>query len=240
VTLERSEVPFGARRIEYEIRRSRRIKSVAIAVDPRAGVVVTAPNGVAVERLDRIVRQKAAWIVVKQKRNSELPPPPTKEFVSGETFTYLGRQYRLKVHRVDAEEVEVGLHRGWFVATVPRKATAQQIRAGLVAWFRWHAAERLPDRARHWAKKLGRPAPQLLIREPQKRWGSCDEGGRLRFNWRIIQAPMGLVDYVVAHELTHLLHKNHDAAFWARLGKILPDYEERREALRGFGAGAEW
>ncbi|MCK9462380.1 MAG: M48 family metallopeptidase [Proteobacteria bacterium] len=70
--------------------------------------------------------------------------------------------------------------------------------------------------------------------------GGSTGSRRLRFNWCIVQAPMRLVDYVVAHELVHLAHKNHDAKFWALLGQVMPDYEERRAALRGFGAGVEW
>ncbi|MDD5308617.1 MAG: SprT family zinc-dependent metalloprotease [Deltaproteobacteria bacterium] len=236
MSLERSEVRFGSTAIRYRIRRSRRVKTVAVTVDPREGVQLTAPEGVAVDRLDGIVRRKARWIISKLRLNSELPPSP-REFVSGETFTYLGRQYRLKVHRVAGPEVAVSLRQGWFVV---EGAGADRIRAALVVWYRRHAASRLPERVAFWARKIGVPAPEVLIREQDKRWGSCDSQGRVRFNWRIVQAPMRLVDYVVAHELTHLVHRSHTAAFWTLLGKVMPDYEERRRVLGEFGRGVEW
>jgi hypothetical protein len=91
-----------------------------------------------------------------------------------------------------------------------------------------------------WSKKLGTVPPAVLIRDQRRRWASCDPMGKLRFNWRIIQAPMRLVEYVVAHELVHLTHRQHTAEFWAVLGKVIPDYEARREALRGIGASLQW
>lgn len=115
-----------------------------------------------------------------------------------------------------------------------------RVRPLVVQWYREHASARLPECVALWSGKVGVTAPEVLVREQQKRWGSCDAKGHLRFNWRIIQAPMRLVDYVVAHELVHLLHPNHDTAFWATLGKAMPDYEDRRQALREFGAGVEW
>lgn len=241
---ERSEVRFGTTRIGYGIHRSRRIKTVAVTVDPRHGVILTAPQGVAVERLDRIVRRKARWIVSKLHRNSELPLPPVKEFVSGESFAYLGRQYRLKVKPIVNAAESVILQRGWLVVETPQSLSddprADRVRVGLVGWFRNHASARLPERTKLWAGKIGVHAPDVLIREQEKRWGSCDPKGRVRFNWRIIQAPMRLVDYVVAHELVHLVHRNHTSGFWTLLGKVMPDYEARRRALREFGRGAEW
>ena len=125
------------------------------------------------------------------------------------------------------------------MVTVPL-GSAAAVRKAVVAWYRHHAAPRLPERAAIWAKKMGVPVPLVLIRDQRRRWASCDPKGNLRFNWRLIQAPMRLVDYVVAHELVHLAHRKHTAAFWAALGRAMPDYEARRGALRGLGARLEW
>ena len=77
--------------------------------------------------------------------------------------------------------------------------------------------------------RTGVDAPKLVVKDQQKRWGSCDQAGTIRLNWKIIQAPMRLVDYVVAHELVHLIHTDHTKAFWARLGRAMPDYDRRKE-----------
>ncbi len=197
------------------------------------------------ERLDRVVHAKARWIVEKLWKKRDLPPTQrSREFVSGETFLYLGRQYRLRVERRTEGADTVWLRGGWLVVPVPEaleaSARPEHVRGMLVSWYKEHAAHKLPERAAVWAEKLGVPAPEVFIREPKKRWGSCDAKGALRLNWRVIQAPMRLVDDVVAHELCHLQHPDHTASFWATLGWVMADYDARRDALRELGSRLTW
>jgi len=233
---ERSQVRFGLTAIPYQVHRSRRRATVSIAIDPAAGVLVTAPETTSIERLDQVVHRKARWIVQHLDRQPK-DSAYAREFVSGETFLYLGRQCRLRVHSAPAPQV--ALIAGRLVVEVPETGPAAVKRA-LVRWYRAHARARLPERVALWSEKFGVAEPAVFIRDQRRRWASCDPKGNLRFNWRIIQAPMRLVDYVVAHELVHLQHRQHTAAFWAVLGKAMPDYEARREALRGMGARLEW
>ena len=238
MAIERSEVRFGLTAIPYVVRRSQRRGTVSIAIDPAMGVLLTAPQATPIARLDRVVHDKARWIVERLRRGptgAERTAP--REFVNGETFLYLGCQYRLKF-AVGAVP-RVTLVGGRLVVTVP-EGSAAAVRQAVLTWYRHHAAERLPERAAIWAKKMGVPVPVVLIRDQRRRWGSCDPKGNLRFNWRIVQAPMRLVDYVVAHELVHLTHRKHTAAFWAALGRVMPDYEARRERLCQVGRRLEW
>lgn len=112
--------------------------------------------------------------------------------------------------------------------------------AAVADWYRAHARARLPKRVALWSTKLGVEPSAVLVRKQRKRWASCDDHGVLRFNWRVIQAPMRLVDYVVAHELVHLRHRDHTKAFWARLGAAMPDYEPRKDELRRLGPRLQW
>ncbi len=243
-TFERSEVRFGTTTIGYGIRRSRRRATVSIAIDPEEGVLVTAPAPATVERLDGIVHAKAQWIVQRLKRRSDLPPgPSTREFVSGETFLYLGRQYRLRVD-VAEEHGDVRLDRGWLRVPIPRylrpKLRPAAVRTALIAWYKRHARGRLRERARAWAEKLGLSLSRVIVTEQRKRWGSASASGAIRLNWRIIQAPMSLVDYVIVHELMHLRHPDHTRAFWTALERVIPDYESRKTKLRALGLQMEW
>lgn len=105
---------------------------------------------------------------------------------------------------------------------------------------RARATEKLPARVAVWAEKVGVQPGAVLIRDQKKRWGSCDAKGNLRFNWRVVQLPMRLVDYVVAHEVVHLRHADHGAAFWADLERALPDSTSRRDVLRTSVRGVTW
>ncbi len=237
--MERSEVRYGNTTIGYRVVRSAKRSTVAIAIEPGEGVLVTAPQPTTIDRLDTIVHAKASWIVRRLRRDSDRPPP--REFVSGETFHYLGRQHRLRID-VDASPRPLRLDRGWLRIATPRALApeyrAQFVRAALVDWYKTHARRKLVERARVWSKRVGVDF-ELTLTEPGKRWGSASSGV-VRINWRIVQAPLALVDYVVAHEIVHLHHPNHTRAFWSALGRIMPDYDARKSRLRVLGSMLEW
>jgi hypothetical protein len=98
----------------------------------------------------------------------------------------------------------------------------------------------VPDRLAEVCRMARVDKPSIIICEQRKRWGSCDARGTLRINWRIVQAPIPLIEYVLGHELVHLAHRSHGPEFWATLGRMMPDYEERRRRLREMGPGLEW
>ena len=236
--MEQSLVRFGRTEIPYSIRRGRREKTVAVGVDPVDGVLVRAPAAMPVVELDEIVHRKARWILERRRRVEDLPPEPSpREFVGGETFRYLGRQYRL---RLDKRGDRVRLKHGKLHVPAPQRAAATTVRAQLVSWYRDHAEARLPNLVATWAEKLGLMPRAVLIRDQRKRWGSVDASRNVRLNWRIIQAPAPLVDYVVVHELVHLRYEKHTRGFWASVGTAISDYESRRERLRHMGREMVW
>lgn len=241
VVREMGLVKFGLTDIRYLIRRSPRRNTVSIAMDPHEGVIVTAPERAEAERLDKIVSAKARWITKRLGRMSERPPAPSeREFLSGESYRYLGRQYRLKVRAGDAP---LRLHGAYLELGVPKSCQgihrAARVRSALVDWYRARAQQYLPTRVRPWAARLGLDPPKLVIAEPRKRWGSSSRR-IVRINWRIIQAPAALVDYVLVHELVHLIHEDHSKKFWTTVGRAMPDYEQRKKRLREIGAALVW
>ena len=169
------------------------------------------------------------------------PPRRPREFVSGESVLYLGRHYRLKV-LPDERTGDAKLRGGWLRVPGAWRDGPSRVhaRASVVSWFRRHATKRLPERVEAWRAKVGVSMPRVLIADQLKRWGSCDRSGTVRLNWRIIQAPMRLVDYVVVHELVHLRHRGHGVDYWRAVGRVMPDYERRREELRERGTGLSW
>ncbi len=243
--IERSQVQYGKTLIPYAIRRTDREKTVALTIEARGKLVVSAPGGVSVDRLNRIVREKAPWVIRRARRVSDLPPPPTKrEFVSGETILYLGRQYRLRVIEGKSAEGRASLQGKWLHVSVPpglaAAARRRAVARAVIGWLKQHASSYIPGRLETVAKRFGVTAPNVVVREQRRRWGSCDARGTLRINWRIIQAPPRLIDYVLAHELVHLRVPTHGPAFWRELGRAMPDYEARRARLREVGPSLVW
>lgn len=242
---EKTLLQWGTTTITYALRWSPgRQKTVSIAVEPRGAVVVTAPRGTTESRITEVVRSRAAWIVTRVKATSDLPPAiPSREFVTGETFLYLGRQYRLKLV-IGGPVRPLALHGAWLELPVPDRLGARHrgryARAALVDWYRHRGTERLPRVVAFWAQRVGVEASKVVITEQRKRWASCDHHGVVRLNWRIIQAPASLVDYVVAHEVCHLVHRDHTRAFWSMLGRLMPDYDTRKAGLRVLGPRLEW
>jgi predicted metal-dependent hydrolase len=241
---ERSEVRWGTTPIPYVIRRTHREKTVALTVEGRGKLVVSAPSGVSVDRLNGIVRHKARWVVQRIRRLSDLPPPSSaREFVSGETVRYLGGQYRLKViETLDEEHTRIWA--GWYEVPVPRgldvEARRHEVRRRLAGSLKEHADLYLPSRLAEVCRLFRIEKPSMIVCEQAKRWGSCDRSGVLRINWRIIQAHIPLIEYVLVHELAHLGHRSHDRGFWRSVGQWLPDYDQRRARLRELGPSLVW
>jgi predicted metal-dependent hydrolase len=136
------------------------------------------------------------------------------------------------------------LENGWLRVPIPRHLGDQHrgrfVRAALIDWYKAHASRRIPERIVHWAARLDLHVPEVLLVEPRKRWGSASSSGTVRINWRVIQAPLALVDYVVAHELVHLRHPNHTRQFWGAIGGVMADYEVRKATLRIIGSQLDW
>lgn len=238
---EGRRVTFGRSIISYHIEGSDRRRTVTIAVDPSAGVLVKAPRDAPRRRVDDVVKSKATWILRKLLECGEIGPrAAAKEFVSGESYSYLGRHYRLKIQRSrEADTPSASLQGHFLTVTLPRSVPDTReavVRRAVVAWYRKQAARRLPERVEIYALRAGIQPPPVLVRDQQKRWGSCNCKGELRFNWRVMMAPMALVDYVVAHEVCHVIVPDHSTRFWKVLETILPEYENRRARLRVEGA----
>ena len=241
ITEETSTIAWGSNLLTYTIRRSaRRKKTVALKVEPKGGVLVLAPADCPTDEIDDIVTRKAEWIMQKLQLLRETPAPAApREFATGESVSYLGRQYHLRID--SSAPGEARLAGEWIhVPTPAGSLQGAYARAALIAWFQRQAAKRIKERVEFWRLRVGVPMPPVVIANQRKRWGSCNRHGAIRLNWRLVQAPMRLIDYVVVHELVHILHQNHSREYWQAVGRVLPDYEKRREELKRLGGDFFW
>lgn len=213
----------------FHLRRSTRRRSVEITVDRGGELIVTAPDDCPVAVLEDFVREKRFWIYTKLAEKEILRHPrPRKQFVTGEGFPYLGRRYRLLL--VDEQDVALRLEHGRFKL---RRGDVEGGRERFVAWYcdtgrRW-LARRVPPFARRIG--AGVEVRQIRVRDLGFRWGSCSASGTVNFHWATLMFPPSIVDYVIVHELVHLVEKHHTPAFWQRVERVLPDYERRKAWL---------
>ena len=188
-------------------------------------------------RVAAILRQKRPWIRSKVAELQRVPPHRPRELVSGESFPYLGRNYRLKVQ--EGHQVGVRFSRGYLRATVrPSEQDAQRerrIQQYLQNWYRSRARERLSEKAIRYARQIRVTPAGISVRNFKSRWGSCNSRGNVVFNWNIIKAPHAIADYVVIHELCHLIHPNHSKGFWRLVGRHDGAYEEHKQWLKQHG-----
>lgn len=221
----------------YKIIRTRRRRTTSVQVSPQNEVSVIVPDNLPEVEIENIIRKKTPWIINKIKTNEAVRhPTKPKEYVSGEAFSYLGRNYRLKI--VEGTKRPVELKNGRFYVYVPvhEKNREKLIQSALDDWYSSHAKRKLRSRVEMYADRVGVSFNNIRVKKLKSRWGSCTKEGNINFNWRIIMAPMSIVDYVVVHELCHLKYHNHSKDFWKLLGQMIPDYKERKEWLRVNGA----
>lgn len=197
---------------------------------------VRVPAHLADDRVAAILQRKRPWIRSKVAQLQQLPPPRQRELVSGESFPYLGRHYRLQLR--PGPHAGVALRGGVLLATLPdadlndTPRRQVQLRGVLEDWYRARALERLHDKTKRLARRIGVAPTGVSVRRFKARWGSCHRNGQLVFHWPLIQAPHPIIDAVVIHELCHLLHPNHSNAFWQLVHHHDPAHSEHRQWLR--------
>ncbi|RCK80164.1 MAG: putative metal-dependent hydrolase [Candidatus Ozemobacter sibiricus] len=233
----RGVVCYGDEIIRYEIVERPARRTLGIEVYPGGRVVVLAPRGCDDATINERLRLRAAWIsrqlaTFSQYEHHTAP----RQYLSGESHRYLGRQYRLRVKANDPAvyEDQVTLTRGEMWVISPGELPPVKVKELLRCWYLKRAREVfdgvLTD-AFDAFQRMGHERPRIVVREMCRRWGSLSPNGQMTLNTRLVQAPRLCVEYVIVHELCHLVHKNHDSAFFALLGQILPDWRARKQRL---------
>jgi hypothetical protein len=216
-------------KLEYRIIYSRR-KSLELSVERDASIVVRAPEGTPESQIRRAVEAKKLWIFEKTNHEQKYPPMPRrKEFVSGESILYLGRHYQLEVKDADIDGVQF---RSRFFISRKNQSHASTLFRN---WYMERAIDRIPARARHLGAAMGVRFKEVFVSNLKVRWGSCTPRANLNFNWRIMRAPVSVIDYLIAHELAHLIEPNHTPRFWNIVSVQVPRADWARQWLREHG-----
>ena len=218
--------------LEYRIVRSPKRKKLTITVERDRAVIVHAPQGTSEEEVRQVVDAKRQWILTKlrhpQKYQDRLHPPG-KEVVNGESAPYLGRDYRIEVTETASGEVEFS---NLFVVPPAHHAKRRKV---LRDWYIARAKEKILTRVKQHACDLGVEFAAAKIVDNRYRWGSCTVNDNVNFNWRLIKAPMFVIDYVIVHELAHLIEANHTSRFWSIVRARTPTMEKAKSWLKEHG-----
>lgn len=218
--------------LTYIIQKSAKRRKLTITVERDRSVVVHAPEGTSDEKIEQVVASKRQWIYEKighPQKYQDLPHPPGKELVSGESALYLGRQYRIEVVKTGLAEIQFAQR-----FLIPAAQTSKRAEA-LREWYIDKAKEKIVPRVEQHARQLGVDVAGVKIVDSRYRWGSCTLNNNVNFNWRLIKAPMFVIDYVIVHELAHLIEANHTPRFWNIVRAQAPTTDKAKAWLKEHG-----
>lgn len=222
-------IQFGSKEIKYQLAYSKR-KSLGITITPDLKVLVTAPEGAPLYKIEAIVRKRAPWIIKQENFFLSFhPKTPARKYVGGESHLYLGRQYTLRIK--EGKKNDVHRKRNTLEVTSTGK---EQVKKVLVKWYRLEAKQKLAEIAEpliaQFKKYHVKPSGVYLQSMPT-RWGSCTPKGKIILNPELIKAPKRCIEYVIIHELCHLVHRDHTQKFFDLQKKMMPDWVKWKNKL---------
>lgn len=233
-------VPPGKRRIQlqeqildYSLRRSKR-RSIGFLIDDD-GLRITAPKWVTLAEIDHAIHEKQRWIFSKLSERREqlahrLQPP--MQWRDGATLPYLGAHLTLRLRANHASAITHDAVAGELIVCLPADAAEQQLKDRVLSWMQTQAKAVFSERLPVYAEKLDVRYRSFALSSAITQWGSCTADGRIRLNWRLIHFSIPLIDYVIAHELSHLREMNHGPRFWATVQSVFPEFQAAKKALR--------
>jgi hypothetical protein len=214
-------------KIDKLIRSKRR--TIALIIERDGSFVVRAPVRASTAAIETFIQQKADWIIRTRERIKSIVPILGKQYADGEKFLLLGSSFDLKL--VGFQKHLLHFDSG-FTLSRAAQVKGEQV---FTRWYKERALEIISERVRQYSQQYGFTPKQVKISSAKTRWGSCSPNGTLNFAWRLVMAPLEVIDYVVAHELAHLRVKNHSSKFWKEVESIYPEYKKQRKWLRENG-----
>ncbi|MEI9474954.1 MAG: SprT family zinc-dependent metalloprotease [Deltaproteobacteria bacterium] len=215
------------------IRTKRRKKTLSLYVEHDGSVVIRAPSHLPTAAVEKFVNEKKPWIDKKLRQiTSERMGHPPRKFVSGEEFLYLGGQYKLQVSVTTDHQRPLSFTESTFYLDERYQEKAKDL---FVTWYKEQAVKTIRDRLQFYSQTMQLSPRRERITSAKHQWGGCSSRNTLSFSWRLMMAPLSVIDYIVVHELGHIKEKNHSPRFWKIVETTLPDYRIRRDWLKRYG-----
>lgn len=220
--------------IEYEIIRRKR-KTSSLIIERDGTIKIIAPEDLNNQKVEELIEGKRYWIYSKKAELEDLNSSKVhRKFKSGQGFLYLGSSYRLEI--TEKTDKDLKLYRGRFYL---KKSKIDESSELFKAFYKEKGLNKIEERVELYKWKMGVNPKNIRIMELKNRWGSCSDEGTLNFHWKCVLAPITIIDYIVVHELAHLIYKDHGDEFWNTIDKVIPDYLKRKQWLRDNGASLD-
>jgi predicted metal-dependent hydrolase len=219
--------------LSYQLIRSKkRRKTISLHIKEDGKIVIYVPYRTPQREIERFLEEGRPWIVEKMLEKEKSIREAEKAFIPGEKFLYLGESYPLEIAESNNRKVPLTLSFGKFVLDKDHTTKAKDL---FIEWYKREAKEKIGERVDYYSNKLQLIPKGIRITSARYRWGSCSRDNRLSFSWRIIMAPLKIIDYILIHELVHIKEKNHSKGFWSQVESIIPDYKGHRRWLKENG-----
>ena len=223
---------YGTNEIQFQVKYVKR-KTLEISVHPNTSVAIKAPVGTDLGKIRKIISKRAKWIIKQQRYFYQfIPRTPARQYISGETHLYLGKQYRLKIKESNTNSVK--LMHGCFHVLVKSQVNSDNVKKILNQWYLKKTALKIKELSEEcWCyfKKMSVEKPVLQIRKMKNRWGSLSNRNVLTLNSNLIRASKECIKYVIIHEFCHLKYHGHSVGFYDLLEKLLPNWKKIKYKL---------
>ncbi|WIV11655.1 SprT family zinc-dependent metalloprotease [Proteiniborus sp. MB09-C3] len=222
--------------IYYSLIRTKR-KTIGITVDINGEVKISVPLRISENQIAEVVEKRSNWILKKLREVQEIKKNEVfKQYVNGEKLLYLGKEYELKVVEQELYEDKVRVQSDIITVYLPQglegENKKQIVKEELLEWYKKCFVEIIGKRIKKYSLELELAPHKVVIKDQKTIWGSCSSKGNINLNWKLVMAPISIIDYVVVHEMCHLKVMNHSKDFWDEVGLMMPDYIQRREWLK--------
>ena len=233
VALGQRRLKLGQHQLSYRLRRSKR-RTIGFMIDDE-GLRITAPKWVGVGEIEEAIREKQRWILAKlheQRERVERRVTPQMQWRDGASVPYLGEALTLRIRADASDGIVHDAIAGTLTVCLPAGAAEERLKDRVQAWLQAQAKSLFGARLPLYAARLDVSYRAFALSSATTQWGSCTADGRIRLNWRLVHFALPLIDYVIAHELSHLREMNHGPRFWATVQSVFPEFDTARKALR--------
>jgi hypothetical protein len=225
-------IEYGTKNIVFDVIRKENLKNTYISVDTD-GVLVKTNDTTTIEDINKMVENKSAWI--SKKLNIFKSISINKDISTGSRLYYMGKSYYVNMIEDDtARTITINFTHSKFHITTPLKYTDVELHNAIESFYKQKAIEKIIPLSKKWAKNMGVIPEHISFRYSKNRWGSCSSTNRISFNYHLVKLSSSLIEYVVIHELAHIIHQNHSKEFWRLVHKYLPDYKVKEEKIMKF------